>query len=349
MFDDIQLNVALLRRRVPNLTAAARAAGLRPATVSNLCTGKIPLSRAEVRTLATLAFLAGCTLDELVIKGNGAGMMETGIKALDLLAPIVRGGTVGLVARPGMGQLVLQAELLHRMRKRGFATVFWKPQETAPDIEGVEAEAETVCDTMEEVYAQISAAREERDVLLAADRSVVLSGELLALRERLQEAGTRPVTIVLADSRGEAPEQEAPYGPLDTLLQFDMDMAVRRMYPAVDPVVSTSTVLEGAHLEAVHQAIQQNARKLLRRYRELRPLVNVRGLDHLSEADAATYRRGERLEAFLTQPFYVAEPYTDIPGEWLPLQETLDGVRRVIEGAADGLDPGELTYIGKLP
>lgn len=124
MDEELQLNVPLLRRRVPNLTTAAREAGLRAATVSNLCTGKIPVGRAEVRTLVALASLAGCSLDELIIRGSGVRMIETGVKALDLLAPVVRGGTVGFVARPNMGQLVMLAELMLRMKKRGFATVF---------------------------------------------------------------------------------------------------------------------------------------------------------------------------------------------------------------------------------
>ncbi|MCI0184738.1 hypothetical protein MM817_03035 [Acidibacillus sp. S0AB] len=95
MDDDIRLNVPLLRRRIPNLTTVAKASGLRPATVSNLCAGKISLAKAEVRTLVTLATLAGCTLDELVIRGGGIAMMVSGIKVLDLFAPLFRGGTVG--------------------------------------------------------------------------------------------------------------------------------------------------------------------------------------------------------------------------------------------------------------
>ncbi|MBP1994900.1 ATP synthase beta subunit C-terminal domain-containing protein [Paenibacillus eucommiae] len=346
MKDDLQLNVSLLRRRVPNLTTAARAAGLRPATVSNLCTGKIPVGRAEVRTLVTLASLANCSLDELIIRGSGVSMIETGLKVLDLFAPVVRGGTVGLVAGPGMGQLVTLSELLHRMKLRGYATVVWKPQIDAEGFEEVVAEAEFICTTLEEVYTQIAALSTDRDVLLGADRSIVLSGELSMLRERLQEAGTRPVTIALVDTNFEAADEDVPYGPLDTLLRCDADMASRNLFPAIDPVFSTSTVLEGAHLEATHLTLQQRARKLLRRYRELRSLVRARGLESLPDSDTLIYRRGERLESFLTQPFYVAEPFTNKPGEWLTLQDTIDGVRRVLDGAADDLEVEQLTYIG---
>ena len=100
MVDDIRLNVPLLRRRVPNLTVAARNVGLRPATVSDLCNGKIHLGRAEVRTLVLLAELANCTLDELVIRNGGMEMIETGIKVLDLFAPLVRGRARDLSPAP---------------------------------------------------------------------------------------------------------------------------------------------------------------------------------------------------------------------------------------------------------
>lgn len=348
MIEDLQLNVPLLRRRVPNLTAAARAAGLRPATVSNLCTGKIPVGRAEVRTLVILASLAGCTLDELIIRGRGVGIIETGIKVLDLLAPVVRGGTIGLVANPGMGQLVLLTELFFRLKKREFATVFWSPPFMGPGISDIVNNSENVCESLDQVEEQVSNLRNERDVLLAADRSVVLSGELLELRQRLQQAGSRPVTLALVDCRGEAADEESPYGPLDTLWRFDIELVTRRMYPAIDPVASISTALEGAQLEAAHLAIQQRARKCLRRYRELRSLVMAWGLEKLPEVDVPVYLRGERLEAFLTQPFYIAEPFTKKAAEWVSINDTLDGVRRILDGETDEIDPKSMTAIGRF-
>ena len=133
MSDDLLLNVPLLRRRVPNLTVAARSVGLRAATVSDLCTGKIPVGRAEVRTLVGLASLAGCTLDELVLRGGVAGMIETGIKVIDLFGPLVRGGTAGFVARPGTGQMAVMAEILRRLRvQRVFHTIRLAPARPDP-------------------------------------------------------------------------------------------------------------------------------------------------------------------------------------------------------------------------
>lgn len=355
MNDELQLNVSLLRRRIPNLTTAARAAGLRPATVSNLCTGKIPVGRAEVRTLAILASLANCSIDELIIRGSGATMIETGVKVLDLLAPVVRGGTVGLVASYGMGQLVMLAELFNRVKRRGYTTILWEPLYEDEDkfqikngIADVLPQSDFICGSMEEVFERVATLRSEHDVILGADRATVISGELQVLRERLNEAGARPLTVALVDTRFNAPDEDVPYGPLDTLLRFDADLTSRGFFPAVDPVVSTSTVLEGAQLEATHLMIQQRARKLLRRYRELRFLVDNQGLEKLPETDVQTYHRGKRLEAFLTQPFYVAEPYTKKLGEWLSLQETLDSVRRIMDGAADEIEPDKLFFIGNL-
>ncbi|MGM0881416.1 MAG: hypothetical protein ACQEXQ_10315 [Bacillota bacterium] len=348
MDEELQLNVPLLRRRVPNLTSAAREAGLRAATVSNLCTGKIPVGRAEVRTLVALATLAGCSLDELIIRGSGVRMIETGIKALDLFAPVVRGGTVGFVARPNMGQLVLLAEFMLRMKKRGFATIFWDPNSDAQGINHVQAQSEFTHSTKEEIYKRIAELREEKDILLGVDRSKVLSGELLSLRESLKEVGARPITIALVDIKCEVVDDDGAFGPLDTFWRFDADLISRNIYPAIDPIASTSTVLEGAHLDAVHLATQQRARKLLRRYRELRSLVTAQGFDKISELDLQFYKRGERLEAFLAQPFFVSEPYTKKAGEWLTLYETLEDVKRILDGELDENEPSELFFKGRL-
>lgn len=346
MMDDLQLNVQLLRRRIPNLTVAARTVGLRPATVSDLCNAKTPLGRAEVRTLVALADLAGCTLDELVIRGAATEMIETGIKVLDLFAPLVRGGSVGLVARQGMGQFVVLSELMRGLRQRGFAAVMWLPDDADWFMKESAAQADAVGSTLEEVYRQISALRADRDVLLAADRAMVLSGDLDALRERLAEPSARPVTFALVDARGESPDEEVPYGPLETLWRFDADLAARGLFPAVDPVGSASTLLEGAYLESKHLTIAQRARKLLRRYRELHALVRARGIERLPAAEVQTFRRGERVEAFLTQPFYMAESFTKQPGQWVTASDSIEGVLRILDGAADAQNAEELKYQG---
>lgn len=346
--DNLRLNVSLLRRRVPNLTSAAKSIGLRPATVSNLCTGKIPIGRSEVRTLVALASLAQCSLDELLLRGEMVEMIETKIKTLDLFAPIAKGGTVGFVARPGMGQLVVLGELFYRLKQDGYSIILLQPEANHPELNDIIDQVDIVVTSIEEAYEKTVALGKTNDVILTADRSHVLTGEIYKLQEQFVAVDIQTVTTFLLDLKGDVVDEDLPYGPLETLWHFDLDLAARHRFPAVNPIYSTSSVLEGAHLDQNHLFIQQRAQKLLRRYRELRSLVNVRGLDAIPAADTETYHRGERLEAYLTQPFYVAEPYTGMKGVAVDLKDTLIDVRKILDGAVDGLEIKELNFIGKL-
>lgn len=346
--DNLRLNVSLLRRRVPNLTSAAKAVGLRPATVSNLCTGKISVGKSEVRTLVALADLAECSLDELIIRGEKIEMIETKIKALDLFAPLAKGGTVGLVARKQMGQLVVMSELFYRLKSEGYTTFLLMPEGNYPELEDILENVDMTTKTIDETYERMAALGLEKDIAFAADKSHVVAGGIYELQERLQQIGMEAVTTFLLDLTGEAVDEELPYGPLETLWQFDADLAARHRYPAVNPIASTSSVLEGSHMDQNHFFIQQRAQKLLRRYRELRSLVAVGGEEKLPASEAQTYKRGERLEAYLTQPFYVAEEFTGQKGKSVSLQDTLKDVQAILDGAFDSQDVESISYIGKL-
>ncbi|WP_430788981.1 hypothetical protein VBD025_02475 [Virgibacillus flavescens] len=346
--ENIRLNVALLRRRVPNLTSAAKSVGLRPATVSNLCTGKIPVGRSEVRTLVALATLAECSLDELIIRGETVDMIETKIKTLDLFAPISKGGTVGLVSRPGMGQLVVISELFYRLKEDGFVTILLKPDGDNPEINDILNYVDIVTASIDETYEKMAAVGKDKEIAFAADRSHVLTGKVYELQDQLEAIGLSNVTTMLVDLKGEVVDEDLPYGPLETLWRFDADLSVRYKYPAINPVYSTSSVLEGAHVDQNHFTTQQRAQKLLRRYHELRSLVNVKGLDSIPKSELVTYKRGERLEAYLTQPFYVAEEFTGQKGESVNLKDTIEDVRKILDGSADSKEVEALTYIGKL-
>jgi F-type H+/Na+-transporting ATPase subunit beta len=341
--DNIKLNVELLRQRVPNLTVSAASVGLRPATVSNLCTGKIPLGRAEIRTLVALAKLADCSVDELIIHTNEAEMIETGIKVVDLFAPLTRGGTIGFVARPGMGQLVMLAEIFHRMNLEGYETFFLKPNEEGPGLEDVINETKFVCQSPEEFLVKISKIKEKQNIILAADRQTVITGEIYTLIEKLQEAGMS-ITTLLVDLRGEVMDEIEPYGPLDTLWQFDAELNSRKIYPAINPIYSTSVLLEGAHLERTHMQAQQQARKLLRRYRELRFI----DIEKMSATDKEIYHRGLRLEAYFTQPFLITESFTKKQGTSVPLRNTISMVQKIVKGELDEIEVEALMFRDKL-
>lgn len=346
--DDLRLNVSLLRRKVPNLTSAARQVGLRPATVSNLCTGKIPVGRAEVRTLVALASLADCSLDDLIIRGEKIEMIETKIKTLDLFAPLAKGGTTGLVARPGIGQLVVLAELLYRLRKEAYKTILLIPKGEYQGLNDLAENAENITNSIEESYECIVNIGRNQDIIFVADRSHVITGDIQQLQGKLQDIGIHSVTTFLLDLTGEVVDEDLPYGPLETLWQFDADLAARNLYPAVSPLNSTSSILEGVYLDQEHFVIQQKALKMLRRYRELRSLVNIRGIERIPDSELQIYRRGERLEAYLTQPFYVAEPFTNKTGQAVSLQDTLNDVKEIMKGATDSKDATDLEFIGNL-
>ncbi|WP_456271303.1 ATP synthase beta subunit C-terminal domain-containing protein [Bacillus sp. AK031] len=348
MNSNIKLNVALLRRRVPNLTSAAKAVGLRPATVSNLCTGKIPVGRAEVKTIVALASLANCTIDELLIRGSRLEMIESGIKVVDLFSPIVKGGKIGFIARAQMGQLVLLNELIVRFQEKGFKMIFIEAESNVPDVEEAKEACDFVCKGAKDVFELLNSLENKEEAVIIADRAIVKSGDMFTMNEEFEQSGFPEITTFLYDPSGEAVDEDDPYGPLDTLIPFDLDLATRQMYPAVQPVKATSTLLEDALLDNNHLSIQRRARKLLRRYREIRVLVNNIGEDRIPESELELYNRGQKLEAFLTQPFYVAEPFTNQMGEYVPTETTLAGVQKIIDGGADSQSPQELKYIGKL-
>ncbi|MGE6487131.1 hypothetical protein [Paenisporosarcina sp. NPDC076898] len=344
--DNIRLNVALLRRKVPNLTTAAKSIGIRPATVSNLCTGKIDLGKAEVRTLVGLASLANCSVDELIIRGEKLNMIETQIKTLDFFAPLVKGGTTGIVARPGMGQVVILAELMHRFKESDLTTVFLLPTGNHPELVGTTELADIVTTTIDETFSTLTSHNGE--VIFITDKSYIVSGELLELQEKLLADCVQNVTTILVDLSGEVVEEDLPYGPLETLWQLDADLASRHQYPAVHPIYSTSSILEGIDLDQRHFNLRQRAQKLLRRYRELRSVVAVHGMEKIPTAELETYQRGERLEAYFTQPLFVAESVTGQKGQSVAMSQTLQDVEAILDGKADQLSVDELKYSGSL-
>jgi F-type H+/Na+-transporting ATPase subunit beta len=120
------------------------------------------------------------------------------------------------------------------------------------------------------------------------------------------------------------------------------------VYPAIHPVQSTSILLEDDALDSSHTTIQKKAKKLLRRYKEIRVLMNTIGKDKIPEADLDLFHIGERLEAYLSQPFYVAEEFTKIKGQTVGIQQTIQDIQQILQGQYNHLEPKELTYKGKL-
>jgi F-type H+/Na+-transporting ATPase subunit beta len=348
MQDNLSLNVSLLRRRVPNLTTAAKAVGLRPATVSNLCTGKISVGRAEVRTLVTLANLANCSLDELIIQGGKLSMIETGIKPIDLFAPIVKGGINGFVARAQVGQLVVLAEITQNLKEKGYETILLIPDQEFRGVSDLDGFVDAKVHSIEDAFAEVSLRDDKEKVILQVHRSYVVSGDLYEMREKFEAEGYPDVTTILFDPSGTAVDEDDPYGPLDTMCYFDIDLAGRGIFPAIHPVQSTSILVEEDSLEDRHTSVNRKAKKLLRRYKEIRVLLNSLGKDKIPEADLELYTIGERLEAYLSQPFHVAEEFTRIKGERVSVQDSIKDIEKILSGDYNHLKPVDLKFKGKV-
>lgn len=353
--EGLRLNVPLLRQRVPNLTARARRIGLRAATVSDLCRGKISVGRAEIRTLVALADLAGCTLDDLLLKPDRVELIASGIKALDLFAPLVRGGITGFVARKNVGQLALLQELFHRFRAHGAFTVCWlgAPPECPdasvwPSLSRVRDLAAVLAESAAHARRLLEQHAVHGPVLFACDRRVAVTGELSALLEGLSKDGYPPTTVILLDLSGSAGAEDAPYGPLDTLVKFDPDLAARQLYPAIDPLASTSIWVEASRAESPHLSTRRQAQHLLRRYRELRPLASTWGKDRLGQDDRVAFERGARLEAFFSQSFATTEAWSEHATVAVPVEPMLEDVRRILDGAVDAWPIEQLLYRGAL-
>lgn len=273
-------------------------------------------------------------------------MIETQIKTLDFFAPLVKGGTTGIVARPGMGQVVILAELMHRFKDSDYTTVFLLPKMNHPELEGTTELADIVTTTIEKTFSELTS--QSGEVIFITEKSYIVSGELLDLQEKLVANRVHNITTILVDLSGEVVDEEMPYGPLETLWQLDADLATRHQYPAIHPIYSTSSILEGIDLDQRHFNLRQRAQKLLRRYRELRSIVTVHGMEKIPASELQTYERGERLEAYFTQPFFVAESLTGQQGKVVSLSQTLQDVEHILDGKADRFSVEELRFSGSL-
>ncbi|KQL57805.1 MULTISPECIES: hypothetical protein [Bacillaceae] len=342
---NLRLNVALLRKKVPNLTVAAKEVGLRPATVSNLCTGKIPLEKAEVQTLVKLASLANCLLDDLVLSDDKLNLVETGIKAIDFFAPLKKGSVIGLLARKEMGQLILVAEVFLRLKKQGFKTMLLHSSDNVPGLMEVQNESEMLASSKESAVELIDKNLVDEDLIILMDRAHVLAGDLTYIKEHDTAKNLKSLTVVLVDLRGEAVDEDLPFGPLDMIWSFDMELVAKKYYPAIHPLFSFS---DESLNESKDLSVQKQVQKYIRRYREMRILYSQKGFEFLPKEEESNFKKGERLEAFFTQPFYIAELYTKKEGETVPHSTAMKDIKEILAGRWNHLPLSHFTNRGSL-
>jgi F-type H+-transporting ATPase subunit beta len=282
-------------------------------------------------------------------------VLETGIKVVDVMTPLPRGGTIRTTAQGGVGKMVLLAEMVHRLGRRGGRAVYARWYERFYRAEdavreqmeaGVDQVSELVLghmdeagrsDTLRRAAERAEALREEnggRDVLLLVDAPPEGELPLDILRDRVGVRENGSITLLVFDlllpntGYARAAVDDTDW---DVQLVFNRDLARREVYPAVDPVASRSRLLVDGRVPPEHT---DSARQL----REL-----------LSGTSTSTSIHAQRAIEFQSQPFYVAEPWTARPGAFVPIDAALAGYRAILTGAADAFDKGALLWTGAFP
>ena len=315
-------------------------------------------------------------------------ILETGIKVIDLIAPFVKGGKVGLFGGAGVGKTVVIQELINNVAKgHGGKSVFCGVGERTREGNDLYLEFKEagILDKVALIYGQMNeppGARlrvglagltvaeyfrdvENADVLVFVDnifRFTQAGSEVSALLGRMPSAvGYQPT---LASEMGDLQERitstrngsitsvQAIYVPADDLTDpapatafahIDATVNLNRkitelgIYPAVDPLDSTSRILDPQFVGERHYGVATQTQRILQRYKELQDIIAILGMDELSEEDKLVVGRARRLQRFMSQPFAVAEQFTGIPGKYVKLEETISSFERICAGEFDSL------------
>ena len=325
-------------------------------------------------------------------------VLETGIKVIDLICPVTKGGKVGLFGGAGVGKTVLITELINNIAKEhGGTSVFAGVGERTREGNDLyyEMEESGVLDKTSLVFGQMNeppGARlrvglsgltiaegfrdEGKDVLLFVDnifRFTQAGAEVSALLGRLPSAvGYQPNLAqemgglqerITSTKNGSITSVQAVYVPADdltdpapatTFAHLDSTIVLNRaltelgLYPAVDPLDSSSTILDPEVVGEEHYQVARETQRVLQRYKDLQDIIAILGMEELSDEDKQTVARARRLQRFLTQPFHVAEVFSGIPGTYVPLAETVKGVKEILEGKHDDKPESAFYMKGKI-
>jgi F-type H+-transporting ATPase subunit beta len=328
-----------------------------------------------------------------------AEFYETGIKAVDLLAPFPRGGKIGLFGGAGVGKTLLIMELIRNITTEhgGHAVFAGVGERTREGNElWLEMKASGVLRNTVLVFGQmneppgarlrvalsaLTQAEHFRDtlnqnVLLFIDnifRFVQAGSEVSALLGRMPSAvGYQPTLAtemgtlqerITSTKRGSITSVQAVYVPADditdpapatTFAHIDASVVLSRkiaemgIYPALDPLSSTSNILHPDTLGDEHYRVAREVQRILQRYRELQDIITIMGVEELPEADQEIIVRARRVQRFLSQPNFVAEQFNGIPGQYVPIQETIRGFAEILEGRHDKVPEQAFHMAGSL-
>jgi len=326
-------------------------------------------------------------------------VFETGIKVVDLIAPFVKGGKIGLFGGAGVGKTVVIQELIQNVQKgHGGRSVFCGVGERTREGNDLYLEFKEagILDSVALIYGQMNeppGARlrvglsgltiaeyfrdvENQDVLLFIDnifRFTQAGSEVSALLGRMPSAvGYQPTLAtemgdlqerITSTKTGSITSVQAIYVPADDITDpapatafahLDATVVLSRaitelgIYPAVDPLASSSRILDAQFIGDRHYKVATSVQRILQRYKELQDIIAILGMDELSEEDKLVVGRARRLQRFMSQPFAVAEQFTGIPGKYVKLEDTISSFERVVAGEFDTLPEQAFFMAGSI-
>ncbi|MBX0314186.1 F0F1 ATP synthase subunit beta [Planococcus glaciei] len=326
-------------------------------------------------------------------------ILETGIKVVDLLAPYIKGGKIGLFGGAGVGKTVLIQELINNIaQEHGGLSVFAGVGERTREgndlfhemsDSGVIKKTSMVFGQMNEppgarmrvaltglTMAEYFRDEQGADVLLFIDNifrftqagsevsallgrmpsavgyQPTLATEMGQLQERITTTSTGSVTSIQAiyvpadDYTDPAPA--TTFAHLDATTNLERKLSEMGIYPAVDPLASTSRALSPEIVGEEHYAISRQVQETLQRYRELQDIIAILGMDELSDEDKLTVNRARRVQNFLSQNFHVAEQFTGQKGSYVPVAETIKGFKEILAGKYDHLPEDAFRLVGRI-
>ena len=333
--------------------------------------------------------------DEL---SSSLDILETGIKVIDLIMPIAKGGKIGLFGGAGVGKTVTLMELIRNIavEHSGFSVFAGVGERTREGNDFYyEMEEGGVLDKVALVYGQMNEPpgnrlrvaltgltmaehfRDEgREVLLFVDNiyrytlagtevsallgrmpsavgyQPTLAEEMGALQERITSTKTGSITsfqavYVPADDLTD-PSPATTFAHLDATLVLSRQIAELGIYPAVDPLDSTSRQLDPLVIGEEHYNVAREVQGTLQRYKELKDIIAILGMDELSEEDKLAVNRARKLQRFLSQPFFVAEVFTGSPGKYVSLKDTISGFKAIVDGEHDALPEQAFYMVGGI-
>ncbi|KKQ21182.1 MAG: ATP synthase subunit beta [Candidatus Nomurabacteria bacterium GW2011_GWA1_37_20] len=336
---------------------------------------------------------------EYVAQAIKVEILETGIKVIDLICPVLKGGKVGLFGGAGVGKTIVIQELIHNIAsKHGGYSVFAGVGERTREgndlyhemkESGVLPKVAMVFGQMNEppgarlrvalsglTMAEYFRDTEGKDVLLFIDnifRFTQAGSEVSALLGRIPSAVGYQPTLgtemgilqerITSTNKGSVTSVQAVYVPADdltdpapatTFAHLDSTVVLNRslseigIYPAVDPLDSSSTILDPNIVGQEHYNISREIQRVLQRYKDLQDIIAILGMEELSEADKELVARARKIQKFLSQPFFVAEQFTGTKGQYVPLAETIRSFKEILEGKHDNKPEGDFYMKGAL-